>query len=202
MALSTIYKHWNTAPVRGREIDVNFDALISQMNRSSQFAGTASATVANTGTETSIIGTGSGTLTIPANTLVIGRSIGFTLAGVYSTTSPAGTLQFRVRLGGISGTVVLDSGAQTPSDSMANRGFEISGLIQCRTIGATGTVLSQGKAILSTAAGTAVIWDMETTAAVTIDTTVSQQFQVSADWQTAAAGNTITGSVFLLQILG
>lgn len=202
MALQTVYRHSATNPVRGREVDINFDWLLGQINYSSQFSATASTTIANTGTETSLIGTGEGSLTLPANTLIVGRSINFSLRGVYSTIAAPGTLQFRVRIGGISGTVVLDSTAQTPPVSAGNRGFELSGIIQCRSIGATGTVFSQGEVRLSSSATDSVTWDMENTATSTIDTTTSQEFQISADWQTADVGNTITGTNFLFQIYG
>ena len=46
---------------------------------------TADKTVANTTTETSIIGTGVGTLPLPANFLIPGRTLRLTFEGVYST---------------------------------------------------------------------------------------------------------------------
>lgn len=202
MAIQTVYRHSFTEPVRGKEIDVNFDDFASQLNRAAQFALTASASVANNSAEATLLGTGTGSLTIPANTLIIGRSARLTVAGVYSTINPPGTLRFRVRLGGLSGTVVLDTGDQTPATSASNRWFELSGIVQCRTIGATGTVFSQGKVILAATDHDAVIWDMEKTATVTIDTTVSQTVDMTVDWQTADAGNTITGSVAFLEIIG
>lgn len=202
MSVQTIYRHSFTSPVRGKEVDVNLDRLAFQFNLGSKFSMSASATVANTTDETTLIGAGSGSITIPANTLLIGMVIRVSVAGVYSAIAVPGTLQFRVRMGGIGGTVVLDSGAQTPTANAANRLFEISGMIQVRTIGGSGTVFSQGKAIVASAAGTAVIWDMETTAAVTIDTTVANDLQVSADWQTADPGNTITATNAFFEILG
>lgn len=32
MAFEAIYRHWTTSPVRGREIDANFDAIFSWLS--------------------------------------------------------------------------------------------------------------------------------------------------------------------------
>lgn len=32
MSLKTVYRHWNTDPVRGREVDINMDKIVGFIN--------------------------------------------------------------------------------------------------------------------------------------------------------------------------
>lgn len=159
------------------------------------FAKTATATVANTGTETTILSTGIGSKTLPEHYLLIGKSLFFIVQGIFSTDAVPGTLQLKVKLGS---TTILDTGAQTPTASLVNRYFEISGIITCRTTGSSGTVFGQGLFLHSISATDIMGWDMENTATTTIDTTASLVFDITADWQTADTDNTISGTNLLL----
>lgn len=163
---------------------------------------TASTTVANTVTETTLVGSGVGTDTLPTNFLVAGKTVRVSAWGVYSTTGTP-TLRYRVRMGGIAGTVVLDTAAQTTASGVTNRGWRVDGLITCRTTGAGGTVFGQGSSTVSSAAFAAAsgTWDMENTATTAIDTTAAQQVVLSAEWGTASASNTITCSNFMVEVL-
>jgi hypothetical protein len=176
-----------------------FAAGIKRFLHGTPFTSTATGTIANSVTETSITGTGVGTKTLPAAFFVVGRTLRVTLWGIYSTANPAVTLQIKAKLGS---TVILDTGAQTPTAAMANRGFCVTGLITCRTTGATGTVFGQGSANMSISATDSQAWDMENTATATIDTTASQAFDVTATWGAGVgASDTISGTNFLLEIV-
>ena len=163
---------------------------------------TSTVTVANTVTETTLVGTLIGTVTLPANFWVIGKTIRLRASGVYSTTAVTpSTMNFRVRLGGIAGTIVLNSGVQTPTGSVTDELWNIDAIITCRTTGATGTVFSQAPIILSDSVTSAVIWEMKNTATVTIDTTASAAIVLSIEYGTAAAGDTISCTNLMVEVL-
>ena len=166
----------------------------------SVYVATASATVSNTTTETTIVSTGIGTQTLPVNFLTAGKTIRVTASGVYGTDAvSAATLTLRIKLGS---TVILTTGANIPNGSLTNRGWSISSLITCRTTGATGTVFGQGRCNLSTDATTAQTVDMENTATQTVDTTATQVVDVTAQWGVGvAAADTITGTNILIEVL-
>ena len=162
------------------------------------FTATASATVANTGTETSILGTGVGTKTLAASTLIAGKTVRVTVRGHYSTKAAvAGTLDIKVKAGAVT---LFSTGAQTMTDNQTTQGFEVYGSFTCRTTGGSGTVFGQGQTRYS-AALIPTIAGMVTTATVTVDTTASNAIDVTATWGTADAGNTITGTNVILELL-
>ena len=162
------------------------------------FTSTADATVTNTVIETTIIGSGVGTTTLPGSFFAVGKTIRITVRGKYSDAIVPGTLNIKIKYGT---TVLLTTGAQTPTGTLTNEGFEVSGIITCRTTGATGTVYSQGDFINYTAATTHASWEMTNTAATTIDTTASAALDVTVTWGTADAGNTITSTNVILEVL-
>jgi hypothetical protein len=152
-----------------------------------QFTQTAAATIANSTTETSLIGTVSGPgKTLSANRLVVGENFKGRFRGRYSTTGTP-TLQIKVKMGSV---VLLDTGAVTLGSAVSNKEFELEFDATCRTAGASGTVFAQGKAIFDT-----TIVPIVNTAAATIDTTASQAIDVTATWGTANSANTITGAI-------
>lgn len=147
------------------------------------FAATASKTVANTTSETSLFGTGVGSLTLPANFLKAGNSLWVNLRGHVSETGTP-TLQFKLKYGS---TVLLDLTALTLPGLLSSSYLEINFIVTCRSTGATGTVFTQGKFI----AGTAIL-DVASTAAVTIDTTAATALDATAAWGTADPADTLT----------
>lgn len=157
------------------------------------FVSTSSATVANTVTETTLVGSGVGSATLAANSLIAGRGIRVRADGYIGTHSTAGTVRIRVKYGS---TTVLDTGAQTMTNSLSNRRWSVDALIMTRTTGASGTVIGQGAFEYNTAATTAGAIDMVATATTTIDTTASQAISMTIEWGTANAANTITCTNF------
>lgn len=160
---------------------------------SALFLQTQVVTVANTLTETPLTGTGTGSLTLPANFLTVGKTLKITAFGFHSAAGSP-TLQLRVYL---STTVVLDTTAVTAGTS-TNAVWELRALITCATTGAGGTLNAQG--FYMEAAGGTNLFGMINTAAVALDTTASQVLKITAQWGTAALGNTITLSNFALEV--
>lgn len=177
------------------------DALPSALPAGPLFAATATATVANTTTEGTLIGAGVGSLTLPANFLVPGRSLRLLARGLISTAAVPGTLTLAGKLGA---TTLASTGAQTPEASLTDNVWEVDLVITCRTIGGSGTVFVQGfyRTTAGGGAGNAVQWEMGVTAAVTVDTTTAQALDLTADWQTADAANSIRGTNALVTVLG
>jgi hypothetical protein len=99
-----------------------------------------STTTANT--LTTLFGTGVGTLTLPANFLIVGRTIMIRLGGYISTADGgAGTKTLTLTLGGV--TVASGTSGATFT-TVGNAGWEAVATITCRTVGAGGTVIGGG----------------------------------------------------------
>lgn len=161
------------------------------------FSQTASATIANSVAEITLVGTGVGSTTLPANFLLAGKTIMVMMYGtIASILTP--TLRVKVKLGS---TVIIDTTAATLATITGTNLFTTSGMIACRTTGATGTVFGQGMQLYYTGVtGLAGIASPNTTTS-TIDTTTSQVLDVTVQWGTASASNTITStnlSVFVM----
>ena len=158
------------------------------------FTQTADATVASTTTATSIIGTGIGTLTLPANFEIGGKTIEWTIGGKKSATVTPVNITIEVLLGA---TVIGTTGAVV-SASGTNYGWEASGLITCRTTGGSGVIKCSGRytELIATGANVGII-----DSGATINTAASQVLSVKVTWGTSSATNTITShnSKFIIE---
>lgn len=153
------------------------------------FIATDGVTRANTTSEGTIIGSGVGSLVLPANFFTSGKVIFFQSSGFFSTTGTP-TVRMRVKL---NGTTILDTGTSSMSTSgVSNRGFSLEGRIVCRTTGVTGTIIGSGKTYYSQTSTTTDVNDMVNTSTTTIDTTVTQTVDITFQWGTASASNTLT----------
>lgn len=161
------------------------------------FTQTADSTVENTTTEGTIVGTGVGTTTLPADYFVIGKSFRIKVMGhIASTGTP--TLQLKVKLGAVE---VIDTGAVALGAITGTRLFILEAFITCRTIGATGTVQGQGNFVYYSASGQVEGIDDANTGTSTVDTTGSLAIDVTADWGTANAANIITSTNLVIEAL-
>src|SRR5450755_4335481 len=126
---------------------------------------------------------------IPAGYMYPGRTLRAHLWGKASSavTTP-GTLQIRVRWGGLAGVLLLDSGAMTQRalSVATNESWELDFEIICRSIGTTGTFLSAGhmnRRNQENAAATNSTPDMlpvSANAVVSVDTTISKNLSITA----------------------
>lgn len=162
------------------------------------YIATASQNRNNTAAENSIVGTGVGSLTLPANYYSgAGKALYVTASGYYGNTGTP-TLNIKLKHGS---TVLAQTGAITTSTGATNWAWHFRGVVTCRSTGASGTVDIQGEFIIQTlASGTssAAIYSMVNTSAVTIDTTVTQAVDLTETWGTANSLNTITGASFAM----
>ena len=145
--------------------------------------------VVSTTTETTLIGAGVGSLTFPANTLFIGRTLRIQMTGVISTAAVPGTLRIKIKLGS---TVILDTSAQTPTASVTNLIWRLDAVITVRTVGSVDTVIGQATfEYQATALAALVTWGMTQTAALTTALNTSHTLDVTAQWNTSSADNNI-----------
>lgn len=145
-------------------------------------------------------------ITIPANYMADGRRLWGKLFGKFSTTTGPPNLTFRVRWGGVAGTVLAASPAIVTVASVTNAIFMFEFFIETRGNGASGSLMawleaslgaataptvgsatgSQGEAFGSSAGQTAP-------AAATVDLTADTALSVTAQWSASSASNTLTG---------
>jgi hypothetical protein len=165
--------------------------------------------IANTTTEAIIFPN----ITIPANYLQDGRVLRITAYGRHSTTGTP-TLTFALRWGGVSGTVIAQSGALTAGSAVTSAPWKIELLLQTRSNGATGTVFVMGEAVAwddavgstgsaTNAPGIAAMTSAGASvpAAVTVDLTADTNLSLTADWSAASASNTLTGHIYVVESL-
>jgi hypothetical protein len=163
------------------------------------FSQTNSVTDSTTGA-TTLTGTGTGSVTLPANFFAAGTVLHFAISGYYSTTATPGVLTMLVKLGAVT---VGSSGAISPLVSVTNGAWRLWGDITCRTAGAGGTVIVN--TIFETGPSSlAVLTPAEASMAnittVTIDTTVTEAFDVTANF--GSASQSITSTNYVLTSFG
>lgn len=164
-----------------------------------RFSQTASVTVANTATETTLVGAGSGSLTLIGGALTVGDVIRVRAQGYHSTkASAAGTLTLRVHFGA---TEIVATAAVTVTNALSNRGWSLETDITIRSTGATGTVFGQGLVRVFTSNSAASFWEMVETATTTVDFTADPAISVTAQWGTADTDNTITCTGLVIEKL-
>lgn len=167
------------------------------------------AAIANSTTETIVFAN----VTIPANYMQDGRKMRLTVYGRHSTTGTP-TLTFRLRWGGVSGTVLAASGAMTCGSAVTDAMFKIALLLQVRTNGASGSIFAIGEAVLGEDAAATVGSATNAPAfgfmgsngvadpdAVTVDLTADTALAITAQWSAASASNTLTGQDYTLESL-
>lgn len=153
------------------------------------FSATADKTVANTVTETSLFGTGVGSLTLPANYFVAGKTIRVRMKGYIGNTSTP-TIQIKSYVGT---TAIADTTAQAMVALTGNHAFRIDALFTCRAVGGAsdGAVIGQIHATYENSTSAYNISSV-TTAAVNVSTIVDKAIDLKLTWGTAAAANTAT----------
>lgn len=158
------------------------------------FVQTAPSAAITAVTETTLIGTGAGSLTIPAAWFTAaGTVMDVRFSGQYTTAATPGTLQLKLTFGA---TAVAQTAAFTPIVSVTNGVY--SGFIRlvARTVGATGTIFVADGGLFTGATtggdGETIFSNPTLGTAITINTTVTQVLNLTSTWGTGAT-NSITG---------
>lgn len=163
------------------------------------FTQTADKTVTNTITETTIIGTGVGSLTVPKEIWIAGANLRIEIGGIYSTPAVvASSATLKIKLG----TTIIASGTTTAlATGATNLRFNGIGNIICRTAGASG-VLSIDAGINYNVAGSDIpISDPLNNGGSTItgiDLTGNLVFDLTITWDTATTTRSATSTQVLI----
>jgi hypothetical protein len=153
----------------------------------SLFTGTANATVANTSSETTLLGSGTGSLIIPS--VVLGKCVRFRARGFWSSLAlTAGNITLNFKAGS---TVLATTGAMTVPLSQSNAYWEVEADINIYSITAGGVVWTQGRFLTQIAALAAQIAGMVNTGSAGTSS-LSSALGLTATWSVASASNTIT----------
>ena len=150
-------------------------------------------TVANTTTETSVLGAAQAgsTKTIEAGLARVGRTFYVRLYGTLGITGTP-TLRLRIKLGS---TTIVDTTAATINVPSSGGGFLIEGVLSIRAVGASGEVMGhtlKGTITPFGSAGGNMLGFAATAAVTPVDFTVAQAIDVTVQWGTANAANTLT----------
>lgn len=162
------------------------------------FAQTANSTpITGTTTETSIINGGVGSLSVPANSFVVGDSFRSVASGVMNAANNQ-TIRVRVKTGSI---VLLDSGVQNLTNSIINDIWSLNVDFTIRQIGAAGvaSIVSLGTFhYTKTNNGTVEGFSFNNINNTTFNTTVSNTLDITVQWGSNNAGNSIYSDIFVL----
>lgn len=186
---------WNDSTQKALQV---FVSGIEQTLTGCIFTQTADKTIADTTTETTMFGTGVGTLTLPANFWVVGKTIRMEIHGDFADTGNP-TVEVQAYYGA---TSLIDSGAIALSGLGGTEEWECTVLITCRSVGATGTVETVIDWEYETTTGSSVVERLDVSGTLTvIDTTASGALDATFQWGTAAAANTLTSEVAYIEVL-
>lgn len=165
------------------------------------FTQTADQTVTNTTTETTILGSGVGTKTLPANFFVAGKTIRLRIGGIYSTPAVATpSIIIKVKYGSTTIATVTTSSLLSGASNLE---FDGEVLITCRTTGSSGTVMVHGDIEYATGvAGTISVDPLNNAGATTtINTTTSNAIDVTAQWDSATSTRIGKSTISTMEVL-
>ena len=161
------------------------------------FSQTVSSTpVTNTIVETSLISTGVGSLSVPANGFSVGDSFKATIIGHLSCNSSA-TITIKIKSGSV---ILADTGVIALSAS-TNKHYKLDIHFTIRTIGAAtvASIVSGGSfSFIKNASTNFEGTDFSVINNTTFDTTILNTLNVTVQWGAANAANTIYSELFTL----
>lgn len=150
-----------------------------------------SATVTNTTTETSIIGTGVGGLTVSPNVFQVGDSYHGKVGGVISNQN-GDEITIRIK----TGTTVLATTGLISLERATTQGWECELDFTIAAIGATGTICTNGNFAYNRNTGSLegfVFQDVQP-----LDTTVANTLDITVEWNQAKPQDQIYSANFVL----
>jgi hypothetical protein len=154
------------------------------------FAQTSSVTVFNSVAVTTLLGTLTGSSTLPANFFGVGKTIIIYVAGTINTTgSPTCTVDLTI--GGVSmGSLVF-----THNNAVTTGYFNAKFILTCRTTGASGTIQAEGIGTWNVGTTHALAFFSNSATSAAVDTTGTLAINVRAQWSAANASNSIVASI-------
>ena len=161
------------------------------------FAQTGNSTIITGITESTLINGGVGTLTVPANGFQIGDSYRAVFGGVMNAANNQ-TIRIRVKAGAIT---LLDSGVQSLTNSIINDIWSLNIDFTIRQIGGAGTasIVSLGAFhYIKTSNASTQGFAFNVVNNTTFNTTISNVLDVTVQWGSNNAGNSIYSDIFVL----
>jgi hypothetical protein len=170
----------------------------SQISTSGLFAQTGNSTpITGTTVETTLIGAGVGTLTVPANGFQVGDSFNGSLIGHLSCVSTA-TLQVRIKTA--SGILLADTGA-IAMNTATNKHWKLDVNFTIRQLGAATVASIASGGLFSYTKNSGLNFEGVNFSIInntTFDTTLVNTLVITAQWNTNNAGNYIYSELFTL----
>ena len=156
------------------------------------YSSTADSTAATGTAETSLIGTGLGILTVPANRFQVGDSFSFNIQG-HLTCTNGDELTMKIQFNGVDELVI----GPLTMPNVSDLHWEADGFFTIRSLGVGGVVMSSFRFTYEENAsdkfsGTAV------TQSASLDTTVANTLDIVASWN-VSAGVDIHSEIFNLR---
>jgi hypothetical protein len=156
-----------------------------------------STTVTNTTAETTIIGTGVGSLSVPANGFSVGDSFRAILGGVINAGNNE-TIRIKLKTGSV---ILLDSGVQNLGSAVIDDVWSLNVDFTIRQLGAAGvaSIVSLG-AFHYTKTNNATVqgFGFNVLNNTTFNTTVNNTLDITVQWGSASTGNNIYSDTFVL----
>lgn len=156
-----------------------------------------SAIVTDTTAETTIIGTGVGTLSVPANGFAVGDSFRAILGGVINATNNQ-TIRIRMRTGSV---LLLDSGLENLGSAVTNDVWSLNVDFTIRQLGTAGvaSIVSLGSFHYTKTNNASVQgFGFNVVNNTTFDTTINNTLDITVEWGSASIGNNIYSDIFIL----
>ena len=153
-----------------------------------------SATI-NTAPEATLIGSGVGSLSIPANAFQVGDSFHGKIGGKLNATGGGGRSEIILRIK--AGAIVLASTGVFDLDNANNQGWECELDFTIAAIGATGTICTNGNFVY-TKDGSRQVFGYIFQDVQAIDTTVSNTLDITVEWNVINGGDDIYSANFVL----
>ncbi len=153
--------------------------------------------VTATTVETTIIGPGVGTLTVPANSFIVGNSFVAKLDGIISCVGSA-TLHVHVKTS--SGAILADTGI-IAMDAATNKNWNLDLEFTVRTLGGVGVASISSGGLFSYIKNSGTNFEgyvLSNINSTTFDTTIDNTLDITMQWNTTNAGNSISSRNFTL----
>jgi hypothetical protein len=153
--------------------------------------------VAATNIETTIIGSGIGTLSVPANGFSIGDSFQASLDGILSC---VGTATLHIHVKTLAGVILADTGI-IAMDAATSKSWLLNLYFTIRNIGGTTVASISSGGLFSYIKNSGINFEgyvLSTINNTTFDTTIANTLVITAQWNTTNAGNSIMTKNFTL----
>lgn len=154
------------------------------------YSQTGTATVANTVVETTLIGSGVGSLSVPANYFIVGMAFRYNTGGTFRDNANNTTFRFRLRNGG----VLFDSGLLTLPLITVVSAWNID--VTFSYVGGT-TIITNFNFQYNNGSDARGFTSQNTN--TTLNTTIPNTLNFTVQWGAASANNTITTNFGVLQ---